>query len=111
MDRGNDQLGTLGSRQPFRGSGLGRRDLRREAAAALGLFKDQVTVIVHTGSRGFGHQVCDDYIKVMLKAAAKYGIELPDRQLCCAPLIFAGGQAVPGGHGLRRPISPLPTAS
>jgi tRNA-splicing ligase RtcB len=55
-------------------------------AAQLGVFKDQVTAIVHTGSRGLGHQVCEDYIKVMLKASAKYGIELPDRQLCCAPI-------------------------
>jgi tRNA-splicing ligase RtcB len=61
-------------------------------AAALGLFQDQVTVIVHTGSRGLGHQVCDDYIKVMLKASAKYGIELPDRQLCCAPLAAPEGK-------------------
>jgi len=52
----------------------------------LGLYKDQVTVIVHTGSRGFGHQVCDDYIKVMQRAVGKYGIELPDKQLCCAPI-------------------------
>jgi len=55
-------------------------------ARALGLYKDQVTVIVHTGSRGFGHQVCDDYIKVMQRAVGKYGIELPDKQLCCAPI-------------------------
>ena len=61
-------------------------------ARALGLHQDQVTVIVHTGSRGLGHQVCDDYIKVMLKAAAKYGIELPDRQLCCAPIKSPEGQ-------------------
>jgi tRNA-splicing ligase RtcB (3'-phosphate/5'-hydroxy nucleic acid ligase) len=58
----------------------------------LGLFKDQVTAIVHTGSRGLGHQVCDDYIKVMLKASAKYGIELPDRQLCCAPIASPEGK-------------------
>ena len=58
----------------------------------LGLFPDQVTAIVHTGSRGLGHQVCEDYIKVMLKASAKYGIELPDRQLCCAPLTSPEGQ-------------------
>jgi tRNA-splicing ligase RtcB len=61
-------------------------------AAKLGLFPDQVTAIVHTGSRGLGHQVCEDYIKVMLKASAKYGIELPDRQLCCAPLTSPEGQ-------------------
>ena len=86
MDRGKDQLGTLGSGNHFVEVGLVQEIYDKKIAAALGLFKDQVTVIVHTGSRGLGHQVCDDYIKVMLKASAKYGIELPDRQLCCAPL-------------------------
>jgi tRNA-splicing ligase RtcB len=51
-----------------------------------------VTVIVHTGSRGLGHQVCDDYIKKLLKAATKYAIELPDRQLCCAPIQSPEGE-------------------
>jgi len=86
MDRGKDQLGTLGSGNHFVEVGQVLEIYDKKIAAALGLFKDQVTVIVHTGSRGLGHQVCDDYIKVMLKASAKYGIELPDRQLCCAPL-------------------------
>jgi len=86
MDRGKDQLGTLGSGNHFVEVGQVVEIYDAKIAAALGLFKDQVTVIVHTGSRGLGHQVCDDYIKVMLKASAKYGIELPDRQLCCAPL-------------------------
>jgi len=86
MDRGKDQLGTLGSGNHFIEVGYVLEILDEKLAAALGLFKDQVTAIVHTGSRGLGHQVCDDYIKVMLRAAAKYGIELPDRQLCCAPL-------------------------
>jgi tRNA-splicing ligase RtcB len=57
-----------------------------DAAEVLGLYPGQVTVSVHTGSRGLGYQVCDDYLKIMLKAARKYGIILPDRQLCCAPL-------------------------
>jgi tRNA-splicing ligase RtcB len=52
----------------------------------LGLEQGQITVSIHSGSRGLGYQVCDDYLKVMLKAARKYGIMLPDRQLCCAPL-------------------------
>ncbi len=86
MDRGKDQLGTLGSGNHFVEVGYVQEIFDEKLAAALGLFQDQVTAIVHTGSRGLGHQVCDDYIKVMLKAAAKYGIELPDRQLCCAPL-------------------------
>jgi tRNA-splicing ligase RtcB (3'-phosphate/5'-hydroxy nucleic acid ligase) len=86
MDRGKDQLGTLGSGNHFIEVGYVLEIFDEKLAAALGLFKDQVTAIVHTGSRGLGHQVCDDYIKVMLRAAAKYGIELPDRQLCCAPV-------------------------
>ncbi|MCU0254312.1 MAG: RtcB family protein, partial [Acidobacteria bacterium] len=55
-------------------------------AARLGLAVGTVTILIHSGSRGLGYQVCDDFIKVMLKAAARYEIELPDRQLCCAPL-------------------------
>ena len=110
MDRGKDQLGTLGSGNHFVEVGYVLELYDEKLAAALGLFKDQVTAIVHTGSRGLGHQVCDDYIKVMLKAATKYGIELPDRQLCCAPLTS------PKPSGIwrpwrRRPISPLPTGS
>jgi tRNA-splicing ligase RtcB len=50
------------------------------------LFEGQIVVSVHSGSRGLGYQVCDDYLQVMLNAARKYGITLPDRQLCCAPL-------------------------
>ena len=92
LDRGKDQLGTLGSGNHFVEVGYVLDIFDEKIAAALGLYKDQVTVIVHTGSRGLGHQVCDDYIKVMLKASAKYGIELPDRQLCCAPLSSKEGK-------------------
>jgi tRNA-splicing ligase RtcB len=56
------------------------------AAQALGLEPGQLTVMVHTGSRGLGHQVCDDYIQILLKAAGKHHIDLPDKQLCCAPI-------------------------
>jgi tRNA-splicing ligase RtcB len=92
LDRGKDQLGTLGSGNHFVEVGYVLEIFDEALAAQLGLFKDQVTAIVHTGSRGLGHQVCDDYIKVMLKASAKYGIELPDRQLCCAPLTSPEGR-------------------
>jgi tRNA-splicing ligase RtcB len=92
LDRGKDQLGTLGSGNHFVEVGYVLEIYDEALAAKLGLFKDQVTTIVHTGSRGLGHQVCDDYIKVMLKASAKYGIELPDRQLCCAPLTSPEGR-------------------
>jgi tRNA-splicing ligase RtcB len=92
LNRGKDQLGTLGSGNHFVEVGYVCEIFDASLAAKLGLFKDQVTAIVHTGSRGLGHQVCEDYIKVMLKASAKYGIELPDRQLCCAPISSPEGK-------------------
>jgi tRNA-splicing ligase RtcB len=92
MNRGKDQLGTLGSGNHFVEVGYVCEIFDAPLASQLGLFKGQVTAIVHTGSRGLGHQVCEDFIKVMLKASAKYGIELPDRQLCCAPISSPEGK-------------------
>jgi len=86
LERGRAQLGTLGSGNHFLEIQKVETVYDQEAAAVLGLSTGQVTVSIHTGSRGLGYQVCDDYLKVMLKAARKYGIVLPDRQLCCAPL-------------------------
>jgi tRNA-splicing ligase RtcB (3'-phosphate/5'-hydroxy nucleic acid ligase) len=86
LERGRAQLGTLGSGNHFVEVGFVDEIFDEKAAGLLGLYKDQMTVLVHTGSRGLGHQVCDDYIKVMLQASRKYGIELPDPQLCCAPV-------------------------
>jgi len=92
MDRGKDQLGTLGSGNHFVEVGFVEEIYDDAVAYKLGLSRGQITIIVHSGSRGLGHQVCDDYIKVMLKASAKYGIELPDKQLCCAPLNSTEGK-------------------
>ena len=92
LERGRPQLGTLGSGNHFVEVGYVDEVYDENAARALGLFKDQVTIIVHTGSRGLGHQVCDDYIKILLKSTQKYGIELPDRQLCCAPVSSKEGK-------------------
>ncbi len=86
LERGRAQLGTLGSGNHFVEIGYVEEVYDDTVAQALGLFRDQVTVIIHTGSRGLGHQVCDDYIRVMQRAVQKYGIELPDKQLCCAPI-------------------------
>jgi len=86
MERGRAQLGTLGSGNHFLEIQQVEVIYDKSAADVLGLCPGQVTVSVHTGSRGFGYQVCDDYLKIMLKAARKYSITLPDRQLCCAPL-------------------------
>ena len=92
LERGRPQLGTLGSGNHFVEVGYVDEVYDENAARALGLFKDQVTIIVHTGSRGLGHQVCDDYIKILMKSTQKYGIELPDRQLCCAPVSSKEGK-------------------
>jgi tRNA-splicing ligase RtcB len=86
LERGRPQLGTLGSGNHFTEVGFVEEVYDERCANALGLSKDQVTIFIHTGSRGLGHQVCDDAIKMMLGATGKYGIDLPDKQLCCAPL-------------------------
>jgi tRNA-splicing ligase RtcB (3'-phosphate/5'-hydroxy nucleic acid ligase) len=96
LERGRDQLGTLGSGNHFTEIGYVAEIYDEYLARGLGIFPDQVTIIVHTGSRGLGHQVCDDYISKLLRAAAKYGFELPDRQLCCAPVQSPEGQAYLG---------------
>ena len=92
MERGRAQLGTLGSGNHFVEVGYVAEVFDESVARTLGLWKDQVTVIVHTGSRGLGHQVCDDYIRVMMDAARKYQIELPDPQLCCSPVSSPEGR-------------------
>ena len=84
--RGRDQLGTLGSGNHFVEVGYVDETYDARAAEALGLEPGRVTVLIHTGSRGLGHQVCDDHLDVMLAAARRHGIALPDPQLCCAPL-------------------------
>ena len=85
-ERGRDQLGTLGSGNHFLEVQTVERIYDEQAANVLGLFPGQVTVLLHTGSRGFGHQVCTDHLAVMERAVKKYGIQLPDRQLACAPV-------------------------
>jgi tRNA-splicing ligase RtcB len=92
-ERGLEQLGTLGSGNHFLEIGYVDEVFDETAARAMGLRLDQVTVIVHCGSRGYGYQICDDYIAVMDRAARNYHIALPDRQLACAPVDSAEGQA------------------
>jgi tRNA-splicing ligase RtcB len=86
LRRGRPQLGTLGSGNHFVEIGRVDRVFDEAKAERFGLSEDQVLVMIHTGSRGLGHQVCDDAIREMIEASRKYGIELPDRQLCSAPL-------------------------
>ena len=91
-ERGAGQLGTLGSGNHFAEVQHVTRVFDEAAASAFGLRQGQVTVMIHSGSRGLGHQVCTDHLKAMLATAEKYGIELPDRQLCCAPLASPEGR-------------------
>lgn len=91
VERGRSQLGTLGSGNHFVEIGYVSEIYDEAAARPLGLERDSVTVIIHTGSRGLGYQVCDDYLGEMLRASSKYGIDLPDRQLCSAPLTSPEG--------------------
>jgi tRNA-splicing ligase RtcB len=86
LERGRSQLGTVGSGNHFVEVGVVDEVFEEEAAQTMGLRTGSVTVLIHSGSRGLGYQVCDDAVKGMVKVAAKYGIDLPDRQLCCAPL-------------------------
>lgn len=85
-ERGHDQCGTLGSGNHFVEVDYVEEVFDPKRAAAFGLFEGQVVVHIHSGSRGLGYQVCDDFLGVMLDASRRYGIDLVDRQLCCAPL-------------------------
>lgn len=90
--RGRNQVGTLGSGNHFCEIAYVDKIYDEEAANALELYPDHLTAMIHTGSRGFGYQICDDYLQLMDAAIKKYGIELPDRQLACAPFASPEGQ-------------------
>ena len=94
--RGKSQLGTVGSGNHFVEVGHVAEVFDEPTAKRLGLQPGTVTVFIHSGSRGLGYQVCDDYLDTMVRAAAKYGIDLPDKQLCCAPLASQEAQAYLG---------------
>ncbi|MFH2145496.1 MAG: RtcB family protein [Candidatus Omnitrophota bacterium] len=95
-ERGRLQSGTLGSGNHFLEIQKIDAIFDEKAAQTLGLHKGQVTIMIHTGSRGFGHQVCTDYVKIMLECLRKYDIHVPDRQLACAPATSVEGQAYLG---------------
>jgi tRNA-splicing ligase RtcB len=84
--RGAEQCGTLGSGNHFLEVQVVDHIFDEDAAAVMGLEKDMICVMIHSGSRGLGYQVCDDALAMLRKAPEKYGIELPDRQLACAPV-------------------------
>ncbi len=92
FERGADELGTVGSGNHFVEIQMIEEIYDEEIARKMGLFLGQVMIMVHSGSRGFGHQVCTDYLKVAVKSLSKYGIKLPDPQLACMPFKSKEGQ-------------------
>jgi len=90
--RGLPQIGTLGSGNHFLEVQYVERIFEPEIAATLGLYENEVVVLIHSGSRGLGHQVCTDYLRDMGDAMRRYGIDLPDRQLACVPVHSKEGQ-------------------
>jgi tRNA-splicing ligase RtcB len=91
--RGMPQVGTLGAGNHFIEVDVIDRIYDRDAAQAMGLREGNVAVQIHSGSRGFGHQICSDYVNRLQPAVKKFAIELPDRQLVCAPMDSPEGQA------------------
>ncbi|HEX2062309.1 MAG TPA: RtcB family protein [Thermoanaerobaculia bacterium] len=91
-ERGHDQLGTIGSGNHFVEIDRVERIFDEEEAERLGIVLDGIVVQIHTGSRGLGHQVATDAIKVMMKAMPAYGITVADRELACAPIASKEGQ-------------------
>jgi len=84
--RGIDQLGTLGSGNHFLEIQVVDTIYDSKKARAFGLFEGQITVLIHSGSRGYGHQVCDDFLKEMGNKYSAESFQIPDRQLICAPI-------------------------
>jgi len=92
IQRGLSQLGTLGSGNHFLEVQVIDQIYHPEIARQMGLEEGMVTLLIHTGSRGFGHQVCTDHLSVMQKAVQRYHINLPDKQLACAPVHSPEGE-------------------
>ena len=90
--RGLDQLGTIGSGNHFVEVDYVDEIYEQDVAEAFGLKKGQLVVLIHTGSRGLGHQIATDHIKIMMTAMEKYGIRVPDRELTCVPFSSLEGQ-------------------
>lgn len=91
--RGLDQLGTLGAGNHFIEVGVVEQVIDPQAAQVMGLLEGYLVLQIHCGSRGFGHQICTDYVSELQDSVRRYGIKLPDRELVCAPLDSPEGQS------------------
>ncbi len=93
LQRGKDQLGTLGSGNHFLEIDIVEQIYLPEVAEKFGLYEGQICILIHSGSRGFGHQICTDYIDIMLNYMKRNNIQLPDKQLACAHIKSNEGQS------------------
>ncbi len=93
IERGLDQAGTLGSGNHFLEIDFVKKIFDEKVAEIFGLFENQIVVQIHTGSRGLGYQVCEDYLKLLVQSEKKFGFKLPDKQLACAPIQSDEGQS------------------
>ena len=91
-NRGRDQIGTLGSGNHFSEIQKVAEIFDQKTAERFGLYKDQIVIMIHTGSRGLGHQVCSDYLKTMIPAMKNYDIKVPDKEFACVPFNSKEGQ-------------------
>lgn len=92
IERGLDQAGTLGSGNHFLEIDFVEKIFDEQVAEVFGLFEGQIVIQIHTGSRGLGYQICDDYLKILIQSEKKFGFKLPDKQLACAPIQSQEGQ-------------------
>jgi len=93
FERGSDELGTVGSGNHFIEIQAVEEIYEQDIAEKIGIWEGQIVIMVHSGSRGFGHQVCTDYLRIALKVRDKYRIKLPDPQLACMPFKSEEGQS------------------
>jgi tRNA-splicing ligase RtcB (3'-phosphate/5'-hydroxy nucleic acid ligase) len=93
LERGREQLGSLGSGNHFLELDIVDEIFEEDVAEAIGLEKENLCIFIHSGSRGFGHQICQDFLRTMQTTMSKYRIDVPDRQLACAPIESPEGQA------------------
>jgi len=93
LERGTPQLGTLGAGNHFLEIQVVEEVFDPVSARVLGIEQGAITVMIHTGSRGLGYQICDDNVRMLGSAVQRYGIDLPDRQLACAPIESPEGRA------------------
>ncbi|MCX7874663.1 MAG: RtcB family protein [Melioribacteraceae bacterium] len=92
IERGLDQAGTLGSGNHFLEIDYVEKVFDKNIADQFGLFENQIVIQIHTGSRGLGYQICDDYLKLLVQSEKKFGFRLPDKQLACSPIQSDEGQ-------------------